>query len=501
MKKTIAGIIILAALLFSTVFSAIPVSAAVSPTAPVFYATQQVTEGETQRIRFVSLVHSLKGEAVGYTVEAVFQKDGQNSTLTYTEGEMETDTLLGGVSANGITYTADALGAKAGILAISITDIPTDLGDVYFKVTPYVLYGGEYLYGASRWVQYTDTVSMGAVESPDWDGDSFDVSVMSFNVLNAWSDQTQVADSASAADRRESNTCVARAKATAQLVLENSPDFVCFQEFDYYYRTKTDLISDISAKYAEVELVGKMSSGENTTQATVENQSDVWNPIFYDKVQYTVVDSGIYDFTDCGYSATEQEYSNTAVIKDGQTQWRSLVWAVLENKNDGNRYVVTNMHLSTAVTYQTAEAAFVGNVLKELCRHYAYPLLACGDYNSTVDSNGCNALLQNGFYDTWTFAAEKDDVGTDHDCINKDKTNVSQAPSGNYSAAIDHILTLSALTVTSYDVITTGTYNGMNVLDISDHCPTVVHIYADAQNQLTNGGELVGDEPGVAWRE
>lgn len=482
MKKTITGIVILAALLFSAVCSSLPVGAESTPTAPMFYGTQQIIENGSQRIRFISLVHSLKGKYVGYRIEVSYKSADAVKTAIYTEAELQCNTLLSGIVADGVTYQANELGAKKGILAISINNIPTNLGDVYFKVTPYVQYGGKYIYGESRCVQYTNTVCMGAVTEPSWEVDSRDVSVMSFNVLNAWDTETNL----------YYTTAKDRAKTTAALILEHSPDFVCLQEFDHYYRMLSQDVwtsGDFGAKYGEVTI------GDGSTQSTV------WNPIFYDKSEYSVVGSGICDFTDCGLSSTEYDAYDYDPSDDveGDSQFRSLVWVVLENTLDGNRYIVTNMHLSMETAQQTEEAAFVVERLQALSDQYRCPLIACGDYNSKLSGAACNALLNNGCYDTWSFAVEKDDVGTTHTCYNKDQ-NASALPDGTYSTAIDHIFTLSKLTVTSYDVITEGTYNEMSVLDISDHCPTVVHIYADTQ-KITNIGEAEGDEPGTPWKD
>jgi len=268
--------------------------------------------------------------------------------------------------------------------------------------------------------------------------------IISFNVLNVWT------------NGQDPST---RDDGTAAMVLEYMPDFICLQEFDIGYRNAANgFISQVSHIYSEVAVEGV-------------DPNYVWNPIFYDKTKYTVVECGYVYFPEAimpenasGYTGESSNYYGGT--PDNKARFRSLVWAVLEDSN-GNKYLIGNTHLSytDSEIHQPQEALVIETTIKGVANKYSGCVtLVAGDYNSIISDTkkGCGYLLGNGFYDTYSNADYKNDYQTTHD--------KGTAAKPNYDYAIDHILTLNnELNVDSYFVLTQE-----SVLGLSDHLPTLV---------------------------
>lgn len=271
------------------------------------------------------------------------------------------------------------------------------------------------------------------------------VKIMTFNVLNPGSGSTHVGD---------------RDDLAAAMILRELPDFLCLQEFDVGYRTSPNgLPTLLSEQYNEVQPQG------------VEER-DIWNAIFYRKDLYSMVDCGYISFLANSIPALEYNYNGTT---DGKTKFRSLLWAVLESKTDGTRYLIGNMHYSVnnEQADHIVESNFVIERFKALSAQFPDAVtLICGDYNSgtTWEQGGAYNMLQNGFFDTHAMAKRKTDTGTCH--------ILGEAQSGTYeSAAIDHVFTLSDLIVEAYATLTDA-----DTLACSDHCPTVVRFSPKCDN-------------------
>lgn len=261
--------------------------------------------------------------------------------------------------------------------------------------------------------------------------------IMSFNVLNVWNNN---------------NAAGNRDDITAALVLEYMPDFIGLQEFDIGYRNaENGFISMISDKYAEVGIEG------------VE-KNYVWNPIFYLKDKYTVVESGFVYFPD---ETTSHESSNYfGGTPDNKARFRSVVWAVLRDA-DGVEYLIANLHFSPVdiSVNHPGESAVAIRVIKEVAAKYEGCItLVTGDYNSNrnTSNGGVATMVSSGFTDTYDLAADKTDIRSNHD--------IGSAPAKGYMAgAIDHVLTLNELQVEAYLILTDA-----ELLPISDHSPTIV---------------------------
>ena len=510
MKKLIS--IILSLVFCISVLAAIPVSAETAPSAPVYYGTQQVSvEGNKQNIRFISLVDSALGTSVGYEIKAKYS----TGEKTFNYEETKSSVVYSSVIADSITYRFDDLGAEFGLMTMVIEGIPTNIGAIDFAVTPCVEYGGNVIAGETRVVRYNGTKCEGNVEDPR------EISVMSFNVLNVWYDGINKLEGVSVKDR---------SNATSEIVLENNLDFVCFQEFDPLYRKKANFDSDFINKYSELDLVGKTcddKDGENEeNRKTVTYQSRIWNPIFYDNTQYTVVASGVFDFVEWELGSYESDYNYTHGEEySNKSDARSLVWGVFEHKTTGETYIVSNTHFSplangsiSKAELNEAEGNFVVGKLNELYAEHGCPVIACGDYNSYErdtmpeydedNNNGYLDVISAGFYDTWYLAPESnrtDSNGYHNNCVNRtDYNSSSTAPDGSYKRAFDHILSKTKLNVTSYEIITDkdfteyGYTHVENVLDLSDHCPVIMRFMTQKQEL----GVVVGNtkDKMIAWR-
>ncbi len=266
--------------------------------------------------------------------------------------------------------------------------------------------------------------------------------MMSFNVKNVWN---------------LGSTPGTRDDVTAATVLKYTPDFVCLQEFDTLYRNAANgFIGKISGTYSEVDVAG-LSKAHN------------WNPIFYNKNRYTVLESGYVYFPD---HTSSVEYNYAGGTLDGKSKFRSLVWAVLKDKADGSVYLIGNLHFSTGddvAAIQQGEAALAISKIKEVAAKYEGCItLVAGDYNSnrSTSNMGTCKMIDSGFKDTFDMAPMRTDSGSTH--------NGSNPPASGYlKNAIDHILTLNDLTVYSYSILTDS-----DILESSDHCPTIIKFSA-----------------------
>lgn len=154
MKKVLSCILALTLLLSAVAAFAVQTGAedASAPAAPHFYGFQLTAAADDkQSIRFVSVLTSLEGEKVGYKITVDYLKEGKNWTKTV-DYEQETDTvytsLLADTAYGRTAVTAEALATEMklgsegkGLLALVMTDVPTNLGEITFTVETYVKSG------------------------------------------------------------------------------------------------------------------------------------------------------------------------------------------------------------------------------------------------------------------------------------------------------------------------------------------------------------------------
>ena len=109
------------------------------------------------------------------------------------------------------------------------------------------------------------------------DGMKNTVKLMSFNVLNGWKPECPVY-----------RTMQTRSERAARLILEELPDILCLQEYDYYYRHDGAFSALVEGEYAEAD-------------TRDETPAESWNPILYKRSAFLVIESGGYDFVANGF--------------------------------------------------------------------------------------------------------------------------------------------------------------------------------------------------------
>ena len=290
--------------------------------------------------------------------------------------------------------------------------------------------------------------------------------MMSFNVLNGWARGYSVY-----------KTMLTRAPKAAELILQELPDILCLQEFDYYYRFDSEFIPMIEAEYLEAD-------------TRDETPSQSWNPIFFRRGAFNCVQSGGYDFVENGFVPVKTgnndketypphstncgpykypEDSDEGRAGYDKSRFRSLSYAVLEGV-DGKTIIVANTHYSLRSWCHPDEVEFVTQKLTALKQKYGCPVIICGDLNSATQWGAAKQMLERGFIDTFDMAQERDDTSSCHPSSGKGTGEPDVMSGGTYKAnAIDHIYTDTPMEVSSYRIIVRD-----ELLSVSDHCPTVI---------------------------
>ena len=162
MKKFVCLLLVTVLLLAAT--ASIPVSGEEAEeaafTAPVFFGVQTAPgDGEnTQHIRFISVAPNAVGTAFGYEITAQYTENGALRTVRYSAADGDTvlegntvyrSVLTGAYQAEGTRVTAQELGSQLtppipnpfGLFAMSIQNVPTNIGNITFWVRTYVKNG------------------------------------------------------------------------------------------------------------------------------------------------------------------------------------------------------------------------------------------------------------------------------------------------------------------------------------------------------------------------
>ena len=252
------------------------------------------------------------------------------------------------------------------------------------------------------------------------------IRMMTFNVQNVWNGYAG-----------------ARGSQISAMILRNNLDVVCLQEYDTNFRNSdTNLQTLLSTRFDEVKING------------VDSQY-VWNPIYYNKDKYEVVESG---FTDM-YAEGVQCYENLNYPGgDGRTHFRTLVWAVLKDKYTGQNFIIGNLHYSASNGDHNAESNLLVSKLADVRSRYTDAIvLVAGDYNSTVTSGACGNMIKAGYKNTLSLAEVKG-------------RNENDIVIGN---GIDNILTVSDESSKINVQAAVALYEG-NIINMSDHLPIVI---------------------------
>lgn len=199
----------------------------------------------------------------------------------------------------------------------------------------------------------TFEVDLGSIKGEDL---SFEeVKVMSFNIL-VGNDQS-------------------RFNKMVSIVEAYSPDVIGFQEVKP--NTLRALAATFGSKYGYVNLERDNSSKEST-------------PLFYDKTKYNLIESGggwLSDTPEKMSKFSESAYN------------RVYVYAILENKETGTRFVHVNTHIDYVQAANTKQV----KVLLEETRKFSYlPMFYTADWNMYDHSDGYKMMTSEGFLDSAT---------------------------------------------------------------------------------------------------
>ncbi len=177
-----------------------------------------------------------------------------------------------------------------------------------------------------------------------------------------------------------SKTTPERDARVVDMVLKYMPATVGFQEANP--RWMTVLKSGLSQYYGCV--------GEGRDGGT----SGEYNPIFYNKEIFTLVDSGTRWLSDTPDKGSK--YSESSLN-------RIYTYALLERKSDGVRIMVVNTHFD----HKSATARDKqGKVLAAfLAKNMQYPMIVTGDFNTQSDSTAYSNVVASGVVNSASIAA------------------------------------------------------------------------------------------------
>ncbi len=242
-----------------------------------------------------------------------------------------------------------------------------------------------------------------------------------------------------------------RAKYALDVYRDYAPDVIGLQEMQGTIRTAISMgLKKLG--YKEVTYDEK-----NSTFSFYED------PVFYNPETLNLITSGAHRF-------------HETVDRN-----KSIGWALFEEKATGKRFIVASTHYVWLENYDYAYSHRIQNAqqtvakLQELVSKYNVPVILGGDFNSNQSTSAYSILKNGGLKDVEDIAIKTENSNTHHDepVFNTDTKLCEKyfAPTGDDSAAIDHIFSYNDANVTfnTYDVITDPF-----ALATSDHCPLLV---------------------------
>lgn len=168
-----------------------------------------------------------------------------------------------------------------------------------------------------------------------------------------------------------SGKSVERNERVLTMVRNYFPDTIGFQEVDpVWLATLRDGLND---QYA---YVGEGRNGGNSGE---------YNPIFYKKEIFNLIESGTKWLSDTPDVVSKYEQSSLP---------RIYTYALLEKKSDGKRIMVINTHFD----HKSAEARELqGKVLAEFLKQVGdYPIILTGDFNCEAASSAYSKVISGG---------------------------------------------------------------------------------------------------------
>ena len=236
----------------------------------------------------------------------------------------------------------------------------------------------------------------------------------------------------------------------AALIGEHAPDVCGFQECNP--RTSRAGEDPIDCRMAAF----------GYTEAAAAHAGENFTPLFYKAEKFEEVASGFHPYEG---------------LNDLRS--KSYTWAVLRDRENGNRFAAVSTHFWWRWDGEEDDAARLFNVeeLVALCKRleaeYALPIILMGDLNNGTGApqgdSAYRALLARGVIDTRTAAHAADTGHTCHHYPVLGEDGVYRDGDVPYMT-LDHILLWNAAVVTPHRLSVLRTPNALNS---SDHCPMV----------------------------
>jgi len=231
-----------------------------------------------------------------------------------------------------------------------------------------------------------------------------------------------------------SGKSVERNERVLTMVRNYSPDTVGFQEVDPVWLAT--LREGLKDQYA---YVGEGRNGGNSGE---------YNPIFYKKDIFNLIDSGTKWLSDTPDTVSKYEESSLP---------RIYTYALLERKSDGERIMVVNTHFDhTSATAREKQAKVLVNYLKTITD---YPIVLTGDFNCDSNSSAYSAILKGG-------------VSNSNDIADKRENNTATFTNfGSSNKIIDFVFVSPRNVAVTYYKVCNEEING----DFpSDHHPVLI---------------------------
>lgn len=231
-----------------------------------------------------------------------------------------------------------------------------------------------------------------------------------------------------------SGKTVERNERVVSMVLKYLPDTVGFQEVDPVWLAT--LNAGLKDQYA---WVGEGRNG---------GASGEYNPIFYKKEVFNLIDSGTRWLSETPNKVSKVEESSLN---------RIYTYALLERKSDGKRIMVVNTHFDhTSAAAREKQAEVLIAYLKTITE---YPIVLTGDFNCDANSKAYSTVISSGVVNSSDVADKR---------INKSATFTNYGASNKI---IDFaFVSPKGLAVTTYrvcDEMINGDYP-------SDHHPVLI---------------------------
>lgn len=235
-----------------------------------------------------------------------------------------------------------------------------------------------------------------------------------------------------------------RVELVQKLLWEEDFDIVGMQE-PMWYQCK-----DMERFLPQYDWVGRSVYGP------VENGKYHYNPIFYKKDKFELLDWGGFWFSDTPDEPGSMSWGNTTP--------RMCTWAHFKEKKTGKEFFHFNMHYDhRAVNSMNNSSKLMLAKLKEIAGDK--PAFFTGDYNSYDDSEAYRILAESGeVIDSYTIAGKTE--GLNIASWNNYKPIWHTEEMHN----LDHVFVTPGTKVKSWRLITT-TYDGKYP---SDHFPIVI---------------------------